>query len=118
MDVGMKIRKLRKENKDSLKSLAKKIDYDWSNLSKMERGIYSASVEVLNKIINVYNVDPSYFLGEGFTEPEKDLLSEKNINPSDLKSKYDFIVDGVEASEKEIKEAIKLIRHFREGGGD
>jgi transcriptional regulator with XRE-family HTH domain len=48
--VGLKIRQLRKDHKDSLKELAKKVDYDWSNLSKVERGIYGASVDLLKKI--------------------------------------------------------------------
>lgn len=113
-DVGMKMRNLRKNKKDSLKVLAEKIDYDWSNLSKMERGIYTPSVEIINKIIKVYNVDSSYFFGDQFTESESELLTEKDLTPSDLKQKYSFVIDGVEATDKEIKEAIRLIRHFRE----
>lgn len=111
--LGLKIKKLRKENKDTLKELAKKIDYDWSNLSKVERGIYGASIELLKKITDVYQINPGYFFGDDFTESEGNLLIEDNLNPSDLKEKYNFVVDGVLATDDEIKEAIKLIRLLR-----
>lgn len=111
--VGLKIKQLRKENKDTLKSLAKKIDYDWSNLSKVERGIYGASIDLIKKITDVYKVNPGYFFGDNFTEAEGNLLVEENLEPSDLKGKYNFIVDGEEATEDEIMEAIRLIRLLR-----
>ena len=103
MHIGAKIRQLRKENKDTLKVLAKKIDYDLSNLSKIERGTYGITRELLQKIIDVYNVSPKYFLGECYNDAELPKLDKR----------YEFIVDGVEATEREIVEAIRLIRHFR-----
>ncbi|MEK6459569.1 helix-turn-helix transcriptional regulator [Heyndrickxia faecalis] len=111
--IGQKIKQLRKEHKDTLKSLAAKIDYDWSNLSKVERGVYSASMDLLNKIIKVYDVNPNYFF-EGLTDQEGKLLREEELNPADLKKKYVFKVDGVEATEEEIEEAIRLIRLLRD----
>jgi transcriptional regulator with XRE-family HTH domain len=112
--VGLKIKELRKQNKDTLKTLAEKIDYDWSNLSKVERGIYGASVDLLKKIAEVYDITPDYFFGVGFTKSEGKLIVEETIDPSDLKKKYKFIDDdGLEATEEEIIEAIKLIRLLR-----
>lgn len=111
--VGLKIKQLRKENKDTLKSLAQKIDYDWSNLSKVERGLYGASIELIKKIVEVYQVNPGYFFGDNFTESEGQLLMEENLDPSELKEKYHFVIDGKEATENEIKEAIRLIRLLR-----
>ena len=112
--VGLKIKDLRKQNKDTLKSLAEKIDYDWSNLSKVERGVYGASVDLLRKVAEVYDVNPNYFFSDGFTQSEGNLIVEETIDPSDLKKKYKFIDDdGLEATEEEIIEAIKLIRLLR-----
>lgn len=113
--IGSKIRKIRIERKDTLISLSKKLDIDFSSLSKIERGDREASVDLIKRIVEVYAVDPKYFFGEGFTESEGHLLLEENLQPSELKKKYDFIVDGVEATEDEIKEAISLIRRFRNG---
>jgi transcriptional regulator with XRE-family HTH domain len=112
--VGLKIKELRKANKDTLKDLAKKVDYDWSNLSKVERGVYGASVDLLKKIAEEYKVNPNYFFGDGFTKSEGNLIVEETTDPSDLKKKYKFIDDdGLEATEEEILEAIKLIRLLR-----
>jgi transcriptional regulator with XRE-family HTH domain len=114
--VGLKIKQLRKENKDTLKDLAKKVDYDWSNLSKVERGIYGASVDLLRKITEVYNVNPSYFFSDDFTEAEGHLILEDDLDPSVLRKKYRFISkngEGVEATDEELIEAIKLIRLLR-----
>lgn len=113
VEIGVKIRKLRKENKDTLKQLADKIGYDLSNLSKVERGLYGVSIDLLRRISKVYNVNPRYFLGEEFTNTEGNLLVEENLEPSELKEKYKFVVNGVEATEEEIQEAIKLIRYLR-----
>lgn len=112
-DFGEKIRKIRKLNKDTLKSLAEKIQVDWSSLSKIERGDRAASVELLRNIIEVYEVNPNYFFGDNYTETEGHLLLEDDLNPSVLKEKYVFEIDGEEASEDEIKEAIRLIRYLR-----
>lgn len=110
--LGLKIKKLRKEHKDTLKSLAEKIDYDWSNLSKVERGVYGASYDLLCRISNVYNVNPNYFF-EGLTEAEGKVLAGEELNETKLREQYKFVIDGVEATEEEIKAAVKLIRQLR-----
>lgn len=110
--VGLKIKKLRKEHKDTLKELAEKIDYDWSNLSKVERGIYGASFDLLRRITDVYGVNPNYFF-EGLTESEGKVLAGNDLELQKLMDNYTFVIDGVEATEEEIKAAIKLIRQLR-----
>lgn len=89
--MGLKIRQLRRANKDTLKSLAEKIDYDYSNLSKVERGVYGVTPDMLEKIMEVYDVPFSYFFG-----------NEK------------LVVDHVEVTEKELIDAIRLVRYFRD----
>lgn len=101
--IGEKIKTLRKENKDTLKGLAEKINYDWSNLSKIERGKYGITAELLNEILVVYGVDPNDFFGNVLKAPETDLT----------RSEKRFFIDGVEATEREIADAIRLIRYFR-----
>lgn len=110
--IGYKIKKIRMENKDTLKELAEKINYDYSNLSKVERGKYGASVDLIKSISEVYNVNPNYFFGESITDTEGNIIVE-DLSPSALKEKYDITVDGLEATEDEIKEAVRLIRLLR-----
>lgn len=86
MNIGTKIRILRTENKDTLQGLADKISHDKSNLSKIERGKYDIPVDLLQKIIDVYKVDPRYFF----------------YVPSELVN--------IAATDEEILHAIKLIR--------
>jgi transcriptional regulator with XRE-family HTH domain len=111
--VGIKIKKIRLRNKDTLKGLAEKVDYNYSNLSKVERGLYRASLDLIKKLSEVYDINPSYFLDEDFTESEGRLLVEDDLSPSNLLEKYDFTIDGTEATEEEIMEAVKLIRYLR-----
>lgn len=111
--IGNKIKKIRMDNKDTLKELAEKVNYDYSNLSKVERGKYGASVELIKSISEVYNVSPNYFFGEGLTDAEGHLIVEEDLSPSALKEKYEITVDGLEATEDEIKEAVRLIRMLR-----
>ena len=94
MNIGTKIRILRTENKDTLRSLAEKIEYNLSNLSKIERGKIEVSIDLLQRIINVYDVDANYFFDNG-----------KRL-----------VIEGIEATDEEITEAVKLIRFLRRNG--
>lgn len=111
-DIGEKIRKLRLGNNDTLKSLSKKIDFDYSNLSKVERGKYGVSYELLKSLVYLYGVDPRYFF-DGFSGAGGELFMEDNLDPTALKEKYYFNVGGVEATDEEIMEAVRLIRSIR-----
>ena len=91
MHIGTKIRMLRKENKDTLQSLSEKIEYDLSNLSKVERGKVDISLDLLQKIIDVYDVDANYFFKAG----------------------KKLVVGGIEVTDDEIMEAVRLIRFIR-----
>lgn len=90
MNIGTKIRILRAENNDTLQGLSEKIEYDKSNLSKIERGKYDIPVDLLQKIIDVYKVDPRYFF---------------NV-PAELVN--------IGATDEEVLQAIKLIRFIQQ----
>ncbi|HEQ3529530.1 helix-turn-helix domain-containing protein [Bacillus cereus] len=55
--MRFKIKETRIKFGDTLQSLAEKINYDYSNLSKIERGVYTPTVDLLQKIATVYNVE-------------------------------------------------------------
>lgn len=112
MDIGLKIRQLRINSGDTLQDLSRKINYDYSNLSKVERGKYKASPELLSSISEVYNIDMRYFF-EDLTVEEGQLLKESDLSPSNLEAKYTFEVDGEVATVDEIQQAIRLIRYLR-----
>jgi transcriptional regulator with XRE-family HTH domain len=115
--MNNKIKVLRKENGDTLKKLAKKINYDYSNLSKIERGIYQPSLELLEKIADIYNVNLTYFFGEDTTYTLKEnifKIGEVNLNCEDLLKKYDLMLDGKKLSKTEFKFVTEVIRTLRQ----
>jgi transcriptional regulator with XRE-family HTH domain len=110
-----KIKLLRKENGDTLKELANKINYDYSNLSKVERGIYHPSLELLGKVADVYNVPMTYFFEkENYTSNEMNFLHEVDLNSEDLLKKYDLMLDGKKLSKTEFKFVTDVIRKLRD----
>lgn len=122
--IGLQIKKIRKKHKDTLISLAEKINYDYSNLSKVERGQYTASPDLLENIAKVYNIDVSYFFYEDkdlqkFTDNEKELIMERTLTPELLKEKFDLEIDGKPATDEEIEkmiEYVKALRHINQNG--
>lgn len=116
MKNNYKIKDLRKKHGDTLKTLANKINYDYSNLSKVERGIYEPSFDLLMKIANVYNVQMNYFFEDDYndyTPEETNLLKPLDINSRDIKKNYELLLDGKKVSKKELEFAIDIIRKLR-----
>ncbi|WP_414978764.1 helix-turn-helix domain-containing protein [Bacillus sp. (in: firmicutes)] len=102
--VYVKIKEIRKKYGDTLQSLAEKIDYDYSNLSKVERGVYAPSVELLYKIAEVYKINISELLIESDNKNILDLTVTENI----------ITVDGKQVTKEELTFLIQSIRIFRQ----
>lgn len=112
--VNFKIKELRKKNDDTLKRLAEKISYDYSNLSKIERGLYKPSLSLLKKISDVYGVQISYFWDEHTGTSEKiSFMEQVDISSEELFEKYHFVLDGKKLSETELNIMIEIIRTLR-----
>ncbi len=101
--VGKRIREIRKKNKDTLEDLGKKIDFNYSNLSKIERGDRNPTLEILRSICEIYDVPLSYFLGEKEEMPAEignkgaewmafiDEMEKRNLSPDEIKEIVDFL---------------------------
>lgn len=116
MDIGQKINKLRLNKKMSMRELGEKVGVTHAHISKLESGISSPSVELLEKLADFFNIDISYFFAkddEGFTKDERDLLHEQDLSLESLKKYYNLEIDGKPASDEEIEEMIKHIRLYR-----
>lgn len=98
---GLKIRKLRENNNDTLEELAKKLNMTFSSLGKYERGERKITPELLETISEIYDVKISYFFEDEyvFAEPPKELkeigaewvtfakdMEEKNLTPEEIKA--------------------------------
>lgn len=62
--LGSRIKKVRKEQKMTLKTLAEKTGFSISFLSQLERGKSSATLESLKKISLALEVNPGFFFAE------------------------------------------------------
>ncbi|MDQ1003596.1 transcriptional regulator with XRE-family HTH domain [Neobacillus niacini] len=116
MNYNSKIKVLRKKHGDTLKQLAQRINYDYSNLSKVERGIYEPSLDLLLKVAEVYNVDMNYFFktdNDNTYEDENKLLKELDISCNQSKKKFELLLDGKQISKKELEFAIEVLRKLR-----
>ncbi|MBH0175713.1 helix-turn-helix transcriptional regulator [Fictibacillus sp. 23RED33] len=114
--MKLKIKELRKLNGDTLKQLASKINYDYSNLSKIERGIYSPSLSLLEKIANTYSVEVHtlFEAQENYTQEEESLIKDLDISSSEISKKYNIEIDGERITEEELKFIIGTIRILRD----
>lgn len=102
--MRVKIKEVRKKFGDTLQSLAAKIDYDYSNLSKIERGLYKPSIELLYKIASTYNISIYELLID-----DSELSS---INLED--SETSLFLDNEKISKEELLFLIQCIRIFRQ----
>ncbi|HDR7793650.1 TPA: helix-turn-helix transcriptional regulator [Bacillus luti] len=98
-----------------MKSLAQKLNYDYSNLSKIERGIYTPSLTLLKKIANIYDVDMWYLLSDEDEENnENEFLQDLDMDLKSLLLKYNITLDGKSVTEDEMEFIIHIIRQLRQ----
>ena len=68
MTLGEKIRALRKKKDLSQGDLADKVGISGNHLSRLERGHYQPSSDVLKKFANILEVSADYLLAEGSSD--------------------------------------------------
>ncbi len=96
MNIGSKIRKLRKEKKLTLEELSKKTGLSLSYISLIERGLKNPSLKALEKIAECFGINPAMlFLNEGNIEEKENIEV--------------FLRTNTKLDEKERKMIIQLI---------
>jgi transcriptional regulator with XRE-family HTH domain len=118
VNIGQKINKLRTEKKLSMRELGEKIGVSHAHISKLESGINSPSVDLLEQLAKFFDIDVTYFFSKEeekgiFTKDQSDLLYERDITLETLKKEYNLEIDGKPATDEEIKEMIKHIKLYR-----
>lgn len=96
--IGEKFKKIRKEHGYSLIEVGEKINFNYSNLSKIERGVREPYLELIEKMAKFYNVSLSYFFGPYESKemnPEwiefVEEMKEKQITPDEIKTLLNII---------------------------
>lgn len=105
-DVGKKIRDLRNKRGDSLEELGNKLNFNFSNLSKIERGVRKPTIELIEQIMDIYDVPLSYFFGEEKELPEE--LAKVGVE-------WIAFVEEMEDNQitpEEIKAILKIIKQY------
>lgn len=105
-DLGAKVRELRMEKKLSLRRLGELTNLDHSYIGRIERGqISSPSLETIQKIADVLEVEVSAFFGEKGTLPGelKEVgaewitfakeMKERELTPEQIKTFLKFLDD-------------------------
>jgi len=82
-NLGMTIKKLRKNQKLTLKNLAEETGFSISFLSQLERGKSSATLESLKKISQALGVEPGFFFKD--SSENKELIHRDALETQHMK---------------------------------
>lgn len=97
-NISQKIKDLRHRKGYTLEELGEKINFNFSNLSKIERGLRSPTLELIEKLAEFYHVPLSYFFGEEQQMPDElkkmgaewvavvEKLNEKEFTPDEIEA--------------------------------
>ncbi|HFK1812593.1 TPA: helix-turn-helix domain-containing protein [Bacillus cereus] len=107
--MRFRIKETRIKFGDTLQSLAEKINYDYSNLSKIERGVYTPTVDLLQKIATVYNVEICDLIVHSNVGSKKKLDIEDTV----LLAYYTFTLNEEEISKEELMFLIQTLKIMR-----
>lgn len=100
--VGSKLVKLRKIYKLNQSDLAEILDVNVSTVSRIEKGqIKKLSIEAIQKLINHFNLSPSFFYDE-------------NDNGSLMDSFHFTIVSNYDKADEKTKKAINVLLEIEE----
>lgn len=97
MDVGERIRELRKKHNMTTNELAELCNTSQPVISKLENGHRIPDVPTLKKICEVFNITlADFFAPENISKPTGDNLEEllnsaKELNPEQIKSLSNFL---------------------------
>jgi transcriptional regulator with XRE-family HTH domain len=80
--IGDRIKELRIENGMTLKELGEAIQFNYSNLSKIERGSRKPAIDFLEDLSNYFDIDISYFFSD-----QKLSTNQEQPDPFDLEVK-------------------------------
>lgn len=97
LNIGSKITELRKQNKWSQADLAKAVNASRDIIGKYERNENSPSIEMAQKIADVFGVTVDYLLGKSafakYNQNDIKRLEDIEKLDTDTKSKLYFVID-------------------------
>lgn len=99
IDVGQKIRELRKSKKFSITDLSQESGLSTGLISQIERNMVVPSIKVMWKIANVLEVNIGYFFDEDDENIEEKIVVRRNdrksINTNDSTKSYELLMPNL-----------------------
>ncbi len=102
MDVGLRVKQLRKMNNMTTKELSSLCGVSQSTISKLENGNRIPDIPIIEKICDALNISlVEFFMTEKLTEPLNEnmitlIYLAKHLNDNQLEKLCDFIMSIVE----------------------
>ena len=93
LQVGMKIRKLRKDKGLSIAELSEQVDKSVSHMNMVELGHHKISLDTLYNLMNVFNVDANSILD--ITEDKQSVVSVDSMLVGLTKGQQEYIAGVV-----------------------
>ena len=101
--IGERIKSLREGKGHSLREAAKRLDINHSTLGKIENGINYPSIDLLFKIAECYDTDPTSLLGE-----------RAKIDIPEKYSDYIILAEKVESLDSDIDKIKTFVKFIKE----
>jgi transcriptional regulator with XRE-family HTH domain len=115
MSFGNNLKKIRQDNQITQEELAKKINTSRSNIANYENDKNMPSIEILNKLSEIFNCSTDYLLGKtDVRNPGQkidDVLNEAMIGMS--KKDYDGLTD---TQKKQIRDFAIFVKEQKSKG--
>lgn len=96
MSFGNNLKKIRQENEMTQEELAKKINTSRSNIANYENDKNMPSIEILNKLSEIFNCSIDYLLGKS------DVRNPEKIDENKLNIAFSSGFDGLNDTNKNI----------------
>ncbi|GAA0604661.1 XRE family transcriptional regulator [Virgibacillus siamensis] len=98
-ELGVKIKELRKQQKQTLKQISEETGLSISFLSQLEHSKTSATLESLKKISDALNVNPSYFFAKPATGTTPTVVRHESVDAELTENKFIYrdLSGGMEA---------------------
>jgi transcriptional regulator with XRE-family HTH domain len=102
-DISNKIREIRKKHGHTLEELGERLNFNPSNLSKIERGLRKPTIELIEQLMEIYEVPLTYFFGEEADVPDElkkigvewisfvEEMENQDITPEEIKAILEIV---------------------------
>ncbi|WP_078428924.1 helix-turn-helix domain-containing protein [Alkalihalobacterium alkalinitrilicum] len=105
--IGERIKDLRLSHGMTLKELGDAIEFNYSNLSKIERGNRKPAIEVLESLSNYFKIDIAYFFnGQSKTSTKENVVDIQLIHLTEEMKRKNISLE-------ELRDMIQKLDHMK-----